>query len=165
MIIVDTFKGLARFENLGVIIKARSFSDIGVKRRKVQTKTIKFLEIINFQISFGRSKENVRLGSCVAYCCKYMYHQMLPLHRNVSVFFLNVGFRHWALTLSIRFVDFKVLKSLEKITQTRERSVCMQIMPSANNGFVEDKDIWQSFKKGMFDFLNPLLRFSTIGGD
>lgn len=48
----------------------------------------KFLEIINFQISFGRSKENVRLGSCVAYCCKYMYHQMLPLHRNVSVIFL-----------------------------------------------------------------------------
>lgn len=24
-------------------------------------------------------------------------------------------------------------------------------------------DIWQSFKKRMFDFLNPLLRFSTIG--
>ena len=43
--------------------------------------------------------------------------------------------------------------------------MCMQITPSANNGFVEDIDIWQSFKKGMFDFLNPLLRFSTIGGD
>lgn len=56
-------------------------------------------------------------------------------------YFFNVGFRHRALILCIRFVDFKVFKSLEEITQTRERSVCMQITSPANNGFVEDRHL------------------------
>ena len=62
----------------------------------------------------------------------------------------------------LRFVDFKVLKSLEKLHKP-ESDLCVCKLRLQPIMVLLRIDIWQSFKKGVFDFLNPLLRFSAIG--